>query len=255
MLTATVTDFLRFRRCLLPVLLAGLCSCLCACCSAEQPNFTHYAPIRQVSGLEHIVADIESHLPSNHPYRDNDKITWVHEGTHGINSQLRGLYGKPAFYVLRDRAIVLQKEPQTTLSEVARGIPISLRGDVYVLYLINSQRWWNNEPEYLFDEFVAYTNGSEARRQLAISERSESVRYMLEFCVYSTSVQIHSRNKDESTRNFLKWNIERAMKIYKQSGIRSTYLVKLRTMPDAEILRNYMQVYYGPVWCKKVLGF
>lgn len=36
-----------------------------------------------------VVTDIEQHLYFGHPYRDNDKITWVHEGTHGINSLLR----------------------------------------------------------------------------------------------------------------------------------------------------------------------
>jgi hypothetical protein len=165
------------------------------------------------------------------------------------------LYGKPAFYVLRDCAIILQKEPQTTLSEIARSIPQSLRGDVYRIYLIEQQRWWNNDPEYVWDEFVAYTNGSEARRQLCIVGRAESVKYMLEFVVYSTCVAKSANSNDKQTRLFLMWNIERAMKIYKQSGMSSSYLQKLRTMPDAKDLREYMRSYYEKGWCQEVLGF
>ncbi len=219
------------------------------------PTFTNYPPIRNVGNLGPVVADIESHLPVGHPYRDADKITWVHEGTHGINSQLRNLLGKPSFYVLRNRAIVLQENPRGTLSQVSKMVPISLRGEFYQLYLIDSQRWWNNEPEYLWDELVAYTNGAECRRQLQISNRKETVRYAIEMCVYSTCVSRSGKSTDNQTRSFLMWQIERAMKLYKASGIRSTYLDRLRKSADATELRVYMRDYFGLEFTRKVMGF
>ncbi len=219
------------------------------------PAITNYPSIRNVGNLSPIIADIESHLPAGHPYRDSDRITWVHEGTHGINSQLRNLYGKPAFYVLRNRAIVLQENPRGTIYQVSKMVPISLRGEIYQLYLIDSQRWWNNEPEYLWDEFCAYTNGAEARRQLHIRDRQETVRYMVESIVYSATVVRAAKSKDKQTRRFLMWQIERSMKLYHASGIRSAYLDRLRRSADATELRVYMRDYFGLEFTRKVLGF
>ena len=219
------------------------------------PNITNYPPIRSVTNFDSVINDIESHLPANHPYWDRDPITFTHEGTHGINSQLRNLFGKPGFYLLDNRAVVLNREPLTTLTLVSRLVPVSLRGDVYNLYLIQSRRWWENQPSYLFDEWTAYTNGAEARRQLAIHERAETVRYMLEFCVYSTCVPWAAKSDDPQVRSFLMWQIERSLRISKASGISSRYLILLRVSTDATELRLYMRDYFGFHWTKEVLGF
>jgi hypothetical protein len=144
--------------------------------------WTPAPPIRDVGNLGPIVTDVESHLYAGHPYRDADRITWVHEGSHGVSSLLRNKWGCPAFYVLQNRA-VLMPEPRTTLSAVAGRVPQSLRGEVYNLYLIQMQQWWNNQPSFVFDEWVAYTNGAEARRRLGIPDREETLRYASEFIV------------------------------------------------------------------------
>ncbi len=219
------------------------------------PTFTNYPPIRNVGDLNGIVADIESHLPAGHPYRDSDLITWVHEGTHGINAQLRNEFRRPGFYILNNRAVLLNKELNTTLAQVAQLVPVSLRGDVYNLYLIQSRRWWNNEPSYIFDEFVAYTNGAECRRQLQIPDRKETVTYAIEMCVYSTCVPYAARSKDTQVRSFLIWQIKRAMNLYHASGMRSPYLDRLRRSTDATELRIYMRDYFGLKFTRNVLGF
>ena len=211
-----------------------------------------WAPLKEVNNLPPIVADVESHLPNGHPYRDSDLVGYVHEGTHGINSLLRAEFGCPGFYVLNNRAYLLS-EPDTTLTKVARVVPISLRGTVYRLYLIESRWWWDKQPSYVFDEWVAYTNGTEARWQLSIKNRQETVQYMLEFCVYSACVTCYTN--DPQTRVFYKWQLARSMKLYHASGLKSDYLVKLRTEPDAEQLRAYIRDYCGPRWTKKVMGF
>ena len=218
--------------------------------------WTPCAPIRDVGDLGPVVTDIESHLPAGHPYRDADRITWTHEGTHGINSLLRNRYGCPAFYVLKNRAVLMQ-EPTTTLampwSAVAAKVPPSLRGEVYGLYLIQMQSYWNSQPTYVFDEWVAYTNGAEARQALGIRDRAETVRYMLEFCVYAACVPQAAGSDDPQMRAFYKWQVERAVALYRASGVKSNYLDRLRTEPDAALLREYLRGYCGPQWAQRVL--
>ena len=219
-------------------------------CYPANSIWTEYRPIRSVGSG--VLGDIESHLPAGHGYGDPDRITNVHEGTHGINSLLRQKYNQPSFYCLNDRVVLLD-EPLTTLnySKVADMVPVSLRGDVYELYLKQMQRWWEEQPTYVFDEFVAYTNGSVARKQLGIQDRSETVLYSTEFIVYATTVPLAAKSTDAKMRDFLKWNIERVVSM---SGV-NAYLTKLQTEQDAESLRVYMRRYYGKVWTKKVLGF
>ncbi len=219
------------------------------------PAFTNYPSIRNVGNLNGIVADIESHLQAGHPYQDSDLITWVHEGTHGINADLRNKFRRPGFYVLNNRAILLKEEPRTTLTRVSRLVPVSLRGGVYNLYLIESRQWWENEPSYVWDEFVAYTNGADARRQLHIRGRQETIRYMLEFIVYSSCVTKSAKSSDKQIRSFLMWQVERSMKLYHASGVKSAYLDRLRKSADATELRVYMRDYFGLEFTRNVLGF
>jgi len=169
-------------------------------------------PVRDLPN-DSIIFDVQNQLVSGHPYNDPDPITTVHECTHGINSRLRGLYHKPSFYVLKNRAFIFHEVPGT-LRDVANKIPINLRGDVYKLYLVDSLRWWNNTPSYVFDEFVAYTNGSIARDELRIQTRTESIKYMIEFVVYSYYAALTPESKE-----FWVWNTRRAWALYKKSGI------------------------------------
>jgi hypothetical protein len=222
-------------------------------CLSTAPAVTDHRPIREVGDLGLVVTDIDSHLPAGHPYRDSDRITWTHEGTHGINSLLRNKYGCSGFYVLENRAVLIQ-EPATTLAAVAHLVPLSLRGEVYNLYLVQMRGYWNEQPTYVFDEWIAYTNGTEARQRLGIQDRAETVRYMLEFCVYATCVPQAAGSHDPQMRAFIVWQIERAMVLYRASGITSDYLTRLRTAPDAESLRHYMRDYFGTAWTHRVLG-
>jgi len=209
-----------------------------------------WMPIRVVMNTP-IIADVESHLPAGHPYYDADPITRVHESTHGINSLIRQYYGRPGFYLLGNKAAVID-EPKTTLSRVAQIVPVSLRGEVYDLYLIQQQIYWQNQPSYVFDEMTAYTNGAEARRQLNIAERQETVRYMLEFIVYSSCVA--KAAPEPQMREFLRYQIERAIEIYHRSAVPTSYLNKLQTNTDANELRCFLRDYFGRSWCRKELG-
>ena len=115
------------------------------------------------------LGDIESRLPDGHPYKDKDQMTWAHEGTHGINAKLRdGLNGFNVIYFLGGWAFS-QEEPTTTLKIIAKSVPGALQGGVFELYLIEQQRYWNEQPLYILDEFSAYTNSVFVGNELSLS--------------------------------------------------------------------------------------
>jgi len=241
------------------------------------PIWLHEPPLRNVTGLGEVLNDIEGHMPAGHIYKDSDKITWGHETTHGIHSRLRQKYSQSGafstslngkqyfksfdrincFYVLENRAIKL-KEPNTTLAEVAKNVPRSLRGNVYNLYLIKQQRYWNNEPLYIFDEWVAYGNGACVKNDLDIKNRVGTVRYALEFNVYAMTLAMTAKTDDPHFKSFLMWNLARTMTLYKindPTTHQKEYLEKMRWHHDGEELRRYIRGYCGTEWTQKILGF
>jgi hypothetical protein len=93
-------------------------------------------------------------------YRDDDKVTWAHEGTHSINSRMRNTMGVQNGYYLLDRQGIGLSNPKLTLKEIADAVPSDKRGRLYKLYMVDAQKWWNETPLYCVDELVAYINGS-----------------------------------------------------------------------------------------------
>lgn len=214
--------------------------------------------------LGNVLSDIRSHINDGGYYNDSDLITAAHETTHGINSNIRNqLYdGRAinAFYCLNGKACVLF-EPKTRIESVAKLVPPSLRGSVYKLYLVDqAASGWGDRPLYLLDEWVCYTNGSAARKDLKIVPRAETVKYMFEFNVYVlTLLMVLDEKEPNYDANdlsvFVRWNIERSMQIYNNEKEAKEYLELFQTVSDAESLRVFVKKKYGPVWCEKFLGF
>lgn len=247
-----------------------------------EPDWTQYPPVKAVqSDLGTVLGDIESHLPKGHPYKESDRVTWAHEGTHGINGYMRQKFSNQGkincFYCLQDRAVVLQ-EPKTTLSNIARYVPPSLRGMMYKNYLIGMQGSWNNEPLYVFDEWDAYTNGTAAGLDLAEKglwrggQRADTVQFMVEFNVLALCLAYAVVDADnpgseyDDASNFkslMRWQIRRNMELLEKSkhfqqfnnGAADAYLEKLKTASDATQLRAFAQKYFGESWTKMVYGF
>ena len=230
-----------------------------------EPEWSNYEPKRDnVTGLGDVLNDIESHMPAGHIYRDSDKITWAHETSHGIHSHLRMKFRRDkrinGFYLLDNKACIIE-EPNTTIQATARIVPKSLRGGVYNLYMIQQARSWGDTPLYIFDEWVAYANGSACRLDLEIKPRSETVLFMLEFNVYSICVAHASGSEDPQFKSFLMWHLERCMNLYKDSknlgnsSRHDAYLEKIRSSNDAESWREKTRKYFGPQWTNRVLGF
>lgn len=245
-----------------------------------EPVWTNYPPLRTVndSSLGKVLADIDSHMPAGHIYRDNDKITWGHETTHGINSQLRNKFQQGGvgwngqqwlvteqvringFYVLNNKAVIIN-EPKGTIREAAALVPQSLRGQTYKLYMVQQAGQWNDTPTYVFDEWVAYTNGSAVRLDLKITSRAETVLYMLEFNNYAIATAMACKTDDVQFKRFLMWHLERTMELYRQNlsvgdvSQATAWIEKTRSSPDAEALRAFARQYFGAEWTQRVLGY
>lgn len=227
-----------------------------------EPEWQEYKPVRTAdASLGKVLGDIESHMPPGHIYRDSDKVTWGHETTHGINSNLRQKFRSDkrinGFYCLQDRAAIIE-EPKVLITQVASEVPPSLRGGVYQLYLVSQASSWNADSLYLLDEFVAYTNGSACRKDLGIKERAETVQFMFEFNVYCTTLAKVIKDRDanyddKQFKAFLMWNIERSMEIYAGEEGATTYWKKFQNHQDAAELRQFANDYFGETWCDRVL--
>ena len=107
-----------------------------------------------------LLGDILSHTPDAQQYYDKDKATWGHEATHRANAQANMDFPGFANFYVCENAVVQVVKPPITLQTLAKAIPQSRRYDNYQLYLINAQRWYNNVPTYVIDEWSAYTNGT-----------------------------------------------------------------------------------------------
>jgi len=144
------------------------------------------------------------------------------------------------------------REPVVLLSDVANSTPLSVRGDVYRLYLVKRQRYWNAQPTYVLDEFSAYINGSKARKAEKIPGRQETVQYMQEFIVYSLVMLYAAEESDPVIIGAVQALVEEAVKV---GGIRGPPLIALRTSQDCRKLREYTRKVFTPHWTATWLGF
>ncbi len=175
----------------------------------DVPSTKHF---RHVSSA---VSDVESRLPAQHSYYDADPVTWVHEGTHYINSQIARQKGKQGLYLMDGKGVILT-HPPFTLADIAVRVPEKDRRTIYQTYLVDQRKWWNAEPLYLLNEWVAYGNGCVCRRSLGQTgaERIDTVRFFLEMEVYVRLMldmaKIHPDYKHgEELQSFIDWNAKR----------------------------------------------
>lgn len=265
-----------------------------------EPKFDNWPKVRNVTtpSLGKILQDIDSHMPAGHQYSDSNKVTWAHETTHGINSNIRNKNPDSTkvngFYCLNDRACVIY-EPKTTIRAFASSVPQGLRGPSYNLYLVQQTSGWNDRPLYLFDEWIAYTNGSECGRELNHQGWYYELLQAHNFNVYCMYLAMHVKKAcpdydDTQLKAFMMWNIERTFRLaapFEKRAVMMSepevggknpmhlhphtiptgnddsnptkealdYVNKVRTLPEAESLRTFARQYFGPEWCKRVYGF
>ena len=267
--------------------------------NSVEPKFTSWSPVRKVtnSSLGKVLQDIDSHMPAGHQYSDGNKVTWSHETTHGINANIRNenqsLGNINGFYCLQDRACIIQ-EPKTTIQKMSHTIPKALRGPSYDLYLVTQTKDWNDRPLYLFDEWIAYTNGSETGRELNHQGWWYELLQAHNFNVYCMYLAMHVKQvcpeyDDAQMKAFMMWNVERTFHLARPfdpmpvslpkpfpvakkhihpyivpqrygsdaSPVKEAmdYVLKVQTLSEAESLRTFARNYFGNEWCKRIYGF
>src|SRR5262249_3210243 len=221
----------------------------------DDVRWIHFPPQNEESNADwgDFLTDIARHLPSEYGdhYYSDDRITHAHETTHGINSHIsnrlhRGREPAYGFYVGNNRAILL-RGPRLKLSQVAEVIPESLRGSRYKLYCIEQQKYFEDHPLYLFDEWVAYTNGAQAGVELAEKKqldlpRNDALVGSLEFSIYALGLAVAIEKHDpeyaqesKQFREFLAHELRRSFRVYKQG----TKLEQFRW--DHKLERNLLQ--------------
>ncbi len=225
-----------------------------------------------------VLTDIINHEAPCDFNQYDDKVTLAHETTHGINAYIRNHLnntGKKAngFYVLEDRYVLL-KEPSIRKSKVAEFVPKSLRGMRFSTYIIG-QTAWDDTPLYVWDEWVAYSNGGHA----ALNQVDEGLwndgwrdafSGQIEFCVYAIATAMAVEKYDPSYFNdnngfidFLQWHLERSMYTFKRGYLiphfklesQETYYYNMRKNPDGEELRNFVRKLFGNEWTYYVMEF
>jgi hypothetical protein len=224
------------------------------------------------------LTDLETHLPAQYgkQYQSPDLIIHAHETSHGIHAHLRTQYALKhqrvnCFYVGQHRAAVLA-EPKLKLSQIAALVPEPLRLGRFKLYLVGQQKDWENEPLYLFDEWVAYVNGAQAGIEMAqkglyAADKNDAVFALLELNVYAIYTVLATERHDRTYNRtplteFLAWNLKRSMALY-HAGSRlglfnwdgHQHFRRLQTGGEAAELRRFLRRLYGERWCREVMGF
>ena len=133
-------------------------------------------------------------------YRDNDKVTWAHEGTHSVNARIRIDSGvQNGYYLLDNHGITLKRVPNLTLRQVAQAVPRDKRGKIYNLYLVQQTRDWNDTPLYVLDELTCYVNGAVVGIEYEMTDRAtQSYNYAMEMWEYSKVAHKLCRDRNYS---------------------------------------------------------
>jgi hypothetical protein len=125
-------------------------------------------PIRQVGNMPcKALNDLESQIQAGHAYRDPNLVTWAHEVTHGINSRARMSLGANynAFYCL-NTSVAIFRTPRFRKSQIAQFIPAEVQQTKTFKLYVTGQRAWDDDPTYIFDEWVAHINAVIAYKEL-----------------------------------------------------------------------------------------
>ena len=180
---------------------------------AAEPEFSFLEPLHPTRpGLPPSLQDIESRLLADHDLRVEDEVTWAHEGTHYIDSRLSRDPVR-AFYCLRGR-VARFRHPKISIAQIAAAVPKPLRGNIYQQYLVNQRKHWDSQPLYLVHEWLAYTNGSQVRKELGWEKRGETERHMAEMGVYVSVLVSLTETQDPDYNlgplvTFIRWNVAR----------------------------------------------
>lgn len=153
-----------------------------------------------------LLGDIVSRCPNAKVFKGGDSIEFAHEATHGVIASLKS-DGKYTIYILEGRGYILV-EPKLKLSDIAKKIPKELVGNNFRLYLLKQSLYWDDEPLYLMNEFIAYSNAACVADQLdKPSAFADEVRGSMEMFGYCIMLQKCANQTDINV--FMDWGWSR----------------------------------------------
>ena len=211
-------------------------------------------------------SDIINH--SRQPFLTEGRTTNGHETTHMINSDLRQASkdGKKGFYVMYGKAVMLD-EPKLRKRNLIPFLPQCLRSSRFDLYIVRSEAW-DDRPTYIFDEWVAYTNGGlicieDIERGVWREDRIDGVSGCLDFSIYAVSLCMAVEKHDpefwannKQFKDFVHWNLHRAYDIFKvgitqkqnKYSEQTILLDNLRNHKDAKPMRDFINKHFDGVF-------
>lgn len=145
---------------------------VCFCCKGEEYNCN---PIRQanVPYSAHL-SDLESHCSRPDIYREEDRVTWAHKMTHGVNADLKNSTPSAEdsfFYVYNNKAFRVIKPRNVTMIQVKLRLPYI--GTAFNTYFSTQAiNEWNNDITFFLDEWCAYINGCMCGLELHLTDRT-----------------------------------------------------------------------------------
>lgn len=235
-----------------------------------EPDFVEVKKVTDSYREDSVYADIMNR--ARRPFTREDRDTNAHESTHGINADIRNTHPDSTkvngFYVLNGKGVVIY-EPHMRKSAMIPYVPQSLRGFRYNTYVAGQQAW-DERPLYIFDEWVAYVNGAtvsveDVRKGRHNGKWSDNMSGSLEFSVYSVAVAMAVEKNDpeywktnKQFKNFVYWHLKRSYDVY-MSGKdmkefkydkQDKFLESLRTSPDAQQMRDFIEKHFGGIWLK-----
>lgn len=224
------------------------------------------------------LTDIIQHMAPGDSNNYDDRITLGHETSHGIHSYIRNRLnttGRPVngFYVLNDQAVIVP-EPPIRKRQVAPYVPQSLRGSRYSVYVTGASDW-DDRPLYIWDEWVAYTNGGIVGVELVEAglwgnQWRDGVAGQLEFVAYAVATAMATKelapaffNSTTQFREFLAFNLKRCMDSFFvgrdfevfRFGTQDKLYNNLATAADAEKMRVFLRDTFGADWVLEVMKF
>lgn len=210
-------------------------------------------------------------------YYDADTVTYGHEATHGIHAYIRNTLddtgqGANGFYVMDGRACLV-REPRMRKSDVGAYVPASLRWSRFDLYVTGASDW-DDRPLYVWDEWVAYTNGAEVgvdrqRSGLWTEGWRGTVDGVIELSVYAIAVGMAAEasepgyfEREPNFGPFLAWNLRRAMRLFREGRVmpdfawdeQDAYFERFRSGAEAEAMRAFVRRVLGDGVADEILA-
>lgn len=173
-------------------------------------------PVRR-SGQMGLLSEMLDRMPANYAASYVDGVgSPGHYASHGLSAMLRNGHGRStsthqACYVPGGRAWIGRHPRGVTLADLARTVNPSTPG--YQTYLIQSQRYWNNQPLFILDELTAYSNSlmvmiERGEHRSDPSAAQSDLNYAKTMLVWSHQLVAlaEARGNDmTSLRSFLSW--------------------------------------------------